>query len=142
MKYIIMLLIVIGLAIMDFITGFIKAYVKDDVSSKKMRTGGLNKVMEILIMTTACGLEIGITALGKYYQEPKLASVAGILAAGAVFIYIVIMELTSILENYAEANPKAKWALKLVKKLRIFQQKEEEADGEKEDDDVSSEDKT
>ena len=134
MKYIIMLLIVIGLAVVDFITGIIKAYVKQDVSSQKMRTGGLNKVMEILIMTTACGLEIGITALGKFYNEPKLAAIGGAVAAGAVFLYIVVMELISILENYAETNADAKWASNLVKKLRIFQQ-----NAEKEDKDVSSE---
>lgn len=131
MKYIIMLLIVIGLAAVDFITGIIKAYVKQDVSSKKMRTGGLNKVTEIIVMATACGLEIGITALGQYYNEPKLASFAGAFAAGAIFLYIVIMEVVSILENYAETNPDAKWAASLVKKLRIFQQKVEE--DEKED---------
>ena len=34
------------------------------------------------------------------------------------------MELTSILENYVEINPQAKWALWIVKKLRVFQQKE------------------
>ena len=137
MKYIIMLLIVVGLAAVDFITGIIKAYIRNDVSSKKMRTGGLNKIMEILIMTTACGLEIGITELGKYYNEPKLASVAGMVTAGMVFLYILVMELISILENYAEASPDAKWAANLVKKLRVFQQK-----AEKEDNDVSSEDTT
>ena len=31
MKYIVMLLIVIGLALADFFTGWIKAYVNDDV---------------------------------------------------------------------------------------------------------------
>ena len=37
MQYIVMLLIVIGLAIADFITGYIKAYCKNDVCSAKMR---------------------------------------------------------------------------------------------------------
>lgn len=137
MKYVIMLLIVIGLAAVDFITGLIKAMVKNDVSSKKMRLGGLNKVCEILIMITACGLEIGIEALGRYYQAPKLSEVAGIVTAGLVFLYIVVMEIISILENYYEVNPEAKWVGWIVKKLRVFQQNEE-----KEANNVSSSDTT
>lgn len=125
MKYVIMLAIVVGLALADFVTGIIKAYIKQDVSSQKMRIGGLHKVMELLIMLTACGFEIGIRELGKFYEEPKLAGITGAFAAGAVFVYIVAMEIISILENYAEVNPEAKWAAGLVKKLRVFQQQAE-----------------
>lgn len=128
MKYIIMLAIVVGLALADFITGLIKAAIKHDISSQKMRVGGLHKIMEILVMATACGLEIGIAELGKYYQAPQLAEIAGAFAAGAVFAYIVAMEIISILENYAEANPEAKWAAGIIKKLRVFQQKETEGE--------------
>lgn len=128
MKYIIMLAIVVGLALADFITGLIKAAIKRDISSQKMRVGGLHKIMEILVMATACGLEIGIAELGKYYQAPQLAEIAGAFAAGAVFAYIVAMEIISILENYAEANPEAKWAAGIIKKLRVFQQKETEGE--------------
>lgn len=120
MKYIIMLTIVIGLAVVDFATGIIKAYVMHDISSQKMRTGGLNKITEIVVMATACGLEIGIGMLGKYYQSAELASIAGTVAAGAVFTYIVLMELISILENYGEISPDAKWVSKIIKKLRDF----------------------
>lgn len=126
MKYIIMLAIVVGLALADFITGLIKAAIKRDISSQKMRVGGLHKIMEILVMATACGLEIGIAELGKYYQAPQLAEIAGAFAAGAVFAYIVAMEIVSILENYAEANPEAKWAAGIIKKLRVFQSKEDD----------------
>ncbi len=129
MKYIIMLAIVVGLALADFITGLIKAAIKRDISSQKMRVGGLHKIMEILVMATACGLEIGIAELGKYYQAPQLAEIAGAFAAGAVFAYIVAMEIISILENYAEANPEAKWAAGIIKKLRVFQSKEGDENG-------------
>ena len=129
MKYIIMLAIVVGLALADFITGLIKAAIKRDISSQKMRVGGLHKIMEILVMATACGLEIGIAELGKYYQAPQLAEIAGAFAAGAVFAYIVAMEIISILENYAEANPEAKWAAGIIKKLRVFQSKEGDGNG-------------
>ena len=58
MKYIIMLIIVIGLALADFATGWIKAYCKGDVRSSKMRKGGLNKLAEIVVMGVAIGSEI------------------------------------------------------------------------------------
>lgn len=46
MKYLIMLIIIIGLACADFITGWIKAYINDDVRSAKIRKGGLNKLAD------------------------------------------------------------------------------------------------
>lgn len=138
MKYIIMISIVVGLAAADFVTGLMKAYCKNDVASKTMRIGGIHKIAEILIMCTACGLEIGLDLLGKYYSAgsdsetvQKLATVSGMVAALIFFAYILIMEITSILENYAEIDPSAKWAVWIVKKLRVFQQKEEEKDGSK-----------
>ena len=47
MKYLIMLIIIIGLTCADFITGWIKAYIKDDMRSAKMRKGGLNKLANV-----------------------------------------------------------------------------------------------
>lgn len=132
MKYIIMISIVVGLAAADFITGLLKACVKNDISSKTMRLGGIHKISEIIIMGVACGLEIGLDLLGQYYATDgevaqKLAAVSGMVASLLVFLYILTMELISILENYAEINPEARWARWIVKKLRIFQQKEEES---------------
>lgn len=129
MQYIIMLLIVIGLAIADYLTGIIKAYCKNDICSSKMRKGGLNKLGEIIIMLTACGLDIGIHALGKYYQAVELSDIAGAVTAVMVFTYITVMEIISIFENYAEINPEAKWTLKFIKKLKLF--KEEDNSDEK-----------
>lgn len=125
MKYIIMLTIIVGLAAADFITGIIKAYITHDLSSQKMRTGGLNKISEILIMGVACGLEIGIELLGHYYQAADLAAVSGTVAAGLVFGYIVIMELISILENYSVISPDAVWVRRMIRKLRSFQKEAE-----------------
>ena len=129
MQYIIMLLIVIGLAIADYLTGIIKAYCKNDICSSKMRKGGLNKLGEIIIMLTACGLDIGIHALGKYYQAVELSDIAGAVTAVMVFAYITVMETISIFENYSEINPEAKWTLKFIRKLKLF--KEEENSDEK-----------
>lgn len=120
MKYIIMLIIIIGLALADYITGIIKAYCTNSLSSSKMRKGGLNKLSEIIVMTVSCGLDIGIKMLGNYYESPEIAAVAGTLTASLVFAYIVIMEIVSIFENYAEINPDAQWTLKIIKRLKDF----------------------
>ena len=126
MKYIIMLLIVIGLAIADYLTGIIKAYCNNDICSSKMRKGGLNKLSEIIVMTASCGLDIGINALGRYYQAVELSEIAGNVTAFVVFAYISVMEVVSIFENYAEINPDAQWAFRIVKKLKNFNNKDKE----------------
>lgn len=127
MQYIIMLTIVLGLAVSDFVTGIIKGYVTGTLSSAKMRKGGLNKIGELIVMATACGLEVGVKALGRYYEADGLAKVTGTVAAIIVFGYIVIMELISILENYAEINPQsAGWISILLKKLKNVQENEKE----------------
>ena len=119
MQYVIMMIIVAWLAIADFITGMIKAYVTGTLSSSKMRKGGVNKVGELIVMTTACGLEAGIKALGRFYDtSPELASITGTVTALLIFAYIVTMEVVSILENYAEINPDAAWITKLLKRLK------------------------
>lgn len=127
MQYIIMITVVLGLAIADFITGIIKAYITRKLSSSKMRKGGLNKIAEIIIMTATCWLEIGIKALGRYYGDKpeKLTQIAGAIAAIAVFGYIALMEMLSMLENYCVINPNALWAKKIVKRLKEFEDEEE-----------------
>ena len=119
MQYIIMITIILGLASADFITGLIKAYISGDLNSTKMRKGGLNKITELIIMTVACGLEIGIRYLGNYYESETLANITGSVTAIIVFGYITIMEVISIFENYAEINPDtAAWIKKILEKLR------------------------
>ena len=118
MQYIVMLLIVIGLAASDFLTGFCKAYVLDMISSAKMRKGGVNKFCEIIVMGTAIGITIGFDYLGQYYESTKLTDIAGAVTAVSVFGYIVIMEIISILENYAAVNPDAKWIRPILKRLK------------------------
>ena len=126
MQYIIMIAVVIGLAAADFLTGIIKGYVTNSLSSAIMRKGGLNKLAEIIIMTTVCGLEIGIKMLGKYYGEnvAEYAEILGLVTAISTFGYIVLMELLSMLENYVEINPKAIWAKKIIKKLKSTKEEE------------------
>lgn len=119
MKYLIMLLIVILMAVADFATGFIKANVLGTVSSKAMRTGGLKKFAEIIVMIVAIALEIALRKLGTYYSDCNdLSALIGLVTAVMVFVYIIIMEFISILENYLAICPEAAWAEKLLKKLK------------------------
>lgn len=117
-KYLIMILIVVGLAVSDWLTGNIKAHIKNDYKSSVMRAGLLHKASELLIMATACGFELGIEQLSKFYKSAEIGEITGVITAGFIFIYIVLMELVSIFENYAEINPQAVWVKKFVKKLR------------------------
>lgn len=128
MKYIIMIALVIGMALSDIITGMIKAHVKDDYCSKVMRKGGLNKIAEVTVMVTACGLEVGISMLGKYYRAESFAAITGTVTAISVFVYIMVMEIISIFENFAEMNPEAPWARIFTKKLRAIEADFEEVD--------------
>ena len=119
LRYVVMFCIVVGLALSDFFTGFIKAYVTNSVESSKMRKGGLNKLSELVVMATACGLEIGIEMLGRNSGGEELAKVTGLVCASAIFGYIAFMEVISILENYAAINPQANgWISKLIKRLK------------------------
>ena len=118
LKYLIMIAIVVGLAVSDWLTGNIKAHIKNDYKSSVMRAGLLHKASELLIMITACGFELGIEELGKYYENSEIGEMTGLITAGFIFVYIVFMEIISIFENYAEINPQAQWATKIIKKLR------------------------
>ena len=126
-----MLTIVLGLALSDFVTGIIKGYVNNDLNSTKMRKGGLNKIAELIVMASACGLEIGIKLLGKYYSAESLAKITGTITAIAVFGYIVVMEIISILENYAEINSEAKWVRSLLKRLRTVKEENDDSNSDK-----------
>lgn len=128
MKYIIMFLIVLGLAFADFVTGYIKAKCADKVSSKALRIGGLHKIAELVIMGTAIGLTVGLDMLGRYYNDTRLTDIAGVFTALSVFGYISVMELISILENFAEIMPQARWARKILKRLKNY-----ESEGDKND---------
>lgn len=119
MQYIIMMSIVLWMAVADIVTGLIKAYITGSLDSTKMRKGALNKIGELIVMTTGCGLEAGIKALSRYYDSTEqLAKVTGTVASIVIFSYILIMEMISILENYAEINPEAVWVRRLLKKLK------------------------
>lgn len=129
MQYIIMFLIVLGLAFSDFVTGYIKARCKDEVSSKALRIGGLHKASELVIMLSAIGLTVGLEKLGEYYNDTRLATLAGTFTALTVFVYITAMELISIVENFAEIYPEAAWARKVIARLKKYEDENDDKEG-------------
>lgn len=69
--------------ILDFVTGFIKAYDQKDISSKKMKHGAFSKVsMWCVVLVTII--------LSNYFDTDFTAYILG---------YYLIMEVISILEN-------------------------------------------
>lgn len=128
MQYIIMFLIVLGMALVDFVTGIIKGIVKDGKpDSRKMRIGGLHKLSELIVMGTAIGLKIGLEQLSAYHvEDPHLVVIACTFTVGSVFGYILLMETISILENYSEINPDTEWAKKYLKTLKKYETEGEE----------------
>ena len=119
MNYIIMIAVVVALALADWITGFIKGFVLGTISSEVMRVGGAKKLLEIVVMLVGIGLDVAVRQLVTYYPHSEaLAGIVGMVCALSVFLYITLMELISILENYAACFPEAQWAIRLTKKLK------------------------
>lgn len=81
----------------DFITGIIKAIYKKEFTSSGMRDGMFHKFAEILICALACGVD----KAGEFIELGL-----NIEIAKAVFAYIILMELASIIENIGIINPK------------------------------------
>jgi len=123
-----MFIIVVGLSLSDILTGWIKAHVASDYHSGTMRKGLYRKVAEWLIMGTAIGLEIGLTMLGDYYQSEQLANFAGAVTAISVFVYISVMEIISIFENFGEINPEMSWIKPILKRLRKYTDNDDKND--------------
>lgn len=96
--------------VMDIVCGVVAAAKNHMLDSTVMRDGMYNKVGEILLLVIAMFCHFLLS-------EPPLASI-GVPAdvTSAVAIYIVGMELLSILENICKINPD----LPIAKVLAIF----------------------
>lgn len=84
-------LMVVGVfIILDIITGFIRAILENNVSSKKMREGMLHKIMELIVIVVSYCLDILI---------------GGATVSTATIMFLVGMEGISILENIGPYVP-------------------------------------
>ncbi len=115
-NYLIICLIMIGF---DILTGWMKAIYKGDFKSSAMRHGLLSKVAEMLILFLMYIFE---------YMLPLIHIDLGLPLVAIVGTYIVIMELSSVIENIGAINPSL--ALKLSSIFADFIGKDKESDEE------------
>ena len=81
----------------DVLTGFIVAVINNDVSSTKMRQGLLHKVLTLVLIFVCLAIEVGLAhTVTLPYDIPTCEVVCG---------YVVVMELSSVLENIAKGYP-------------------------------------
>lgn len=121
MPYIIMFMLVVIAAIADVVTGMFKARITTGYDSTIMRKGLYCKAINLVVMGFAIAVEVGLELLGRYYEQERLAALAGGITAGFVFTVIIVMESISIAENFAAANPSSPLALLLGKRLKKVQ---------------------
>lgn len=100
--------------VMDIITGFAGAVVTHSVSSKKMREGIGHKVMLILTIMLAVLVQIFSTHIGD------LGIIVPLILP--VCVYIIVMEITSVVENITTAYPE----LKDTPLVKLFDRKDTE----------------
>lgn len=76
-------------SLFDILTGFIQAVINKNVDSGIMRKGLLHKLLLLIIICSA-------VILDKAFNLPYVTKI--------VSIYIIVMEITSILENLKKAG--------------------------------------
>ena len=104
----ILIIAILVLIVVDVIAGMIKAVVQENFKSKEMRTGLLRKSGTILLV----GLAYGIQYLSGIVPEvPQSFS----LIFDGISMYIILMEIASIIENILIINPDLK-----AEKIRQF----------------------
>lgn len=81
----------------DVLVGFIGACIRHDVQSTKMRVGLGHKIMVLVIIAISYVLGVGIGYVsGVDITIPSTEVVCG---------YVIVMELTSVLENVGKSWP-------------------------------------
>ena len=103
--------------VMDVITGFAGAVVQGNVSSTKMREGIGHKAMLVLLIVLAVLVQTATLHVGDMGWSVPL-----ILPA---CVYIIVMEVASIVENIAGAYP----ALRDTPLMRLFERVAGDNDG-------------
>lgn len=105
----------------DILVGFIVAVIKGKVSSVKMRVGLLHKILLLVLIVVCLAIEVAIDhAVPLPYDIPTCEVVCA---------YIVIMELSSVLENIANGYPEVADAA-LFKLFKLDDKKETTDDDE------------
>lgn len=90
------IVIVFVAIIMDFLTGIAKAIKRHNFTSEAMREGLYHKSAELLAIMVGYYVQFALPRIGLTVTFP---------VASFILIYIVIMEIGSIIENLGIINP-------------------------------------
>lgn len=91
--------------LMDILTGLVKALTKGDFNSQKMRVGLMHKAGELLAVALGFAIDWSLPIMGVQMSISWLSFVS---------IYIVLMEVASIIENIGIMCPPVGKALSKV----------------------------
>ena len=89
------IVIVLLFIALDFITGIVMSVKNSNFNSSVMRDGLFNKFGEIVIVTVGFLIDYGQSFLDMGFSVPVLESIC---------VYIILMEIGSILENVSRIN--------------------------------------
>lgn len=89
-------LVVLVFIVMDIVTGIAKAFATSGFDSSIMRQGFFHKLGEIFAVTLALIADIGLPEI----DVPLDAELSGLCC-----VYLVLMEIGSIVENIGAINP-------------------------------------
>ena len=104
-------ILVVAFICLDIITGLLKAVYEKNLESEYIRKGLIHKIGEILAVAVAFLIE--------YSQTVILSINFDIPIVKGVCIYIILMEILSVLENICVINPQLRKVFSpYLKKLR------------------------
>lgn len=95
--------------LMDIVSGFAGAVVQSNVSSQKMREGIGHKALLVIVIVMAVLIQTFTLHIGDMgWSVPLIVPCC---------VYIIVMELSSVLENVCQAYP----ALRDTPLMRLFE---------------------
>lgn len=114
-----MLILPAALMLFDFITGFLGAWIHNDIQSAKMRSGLAKKCGELCVILIGQLFTVGMS-LPQQFME-------------IISLYIMFMELVSVVENLAIIGVRlpVKWTDKLEQVKRHYEEREEKKEEKK-----------
>ncbi len=89
----------------DVVLGYTCAFMKRDVSSSKMRDGLMHKMGYFAMLILACISEGILSYLGGVPGFEEASTLLGVFGITGVSIYIIVMELGSVMEIIGKFNP-------------------------------------
>lgn len=95
---IVLIVVAVVLMVIDIVCGVANAVKEGNVQSSVMRTGLYNKFAEIVLLAVSCILQYGAVDVLDAVGVPEAVF-------DGVAVYIIVMEVVSILENCCKLNP-------------------------------------